>query len=87
MIRTIKTVEETKGYIGMWVTEDGYIRHELLPNNRYDEARGARKSAYRGSYQVTGNHIDYQDDTGFSADGEFRDGILYHAGMILYKER
>lgn len=86
MIRTIKTVEETKGYIGMWVTEDGYIRHELLPNNRYDEARGARKSAYRGSYQVTGNHIDYQDDTGFSADGEFRDGILYHAGMILYKE-
>lgn len=19
-------------YVGMWVTEDGYIRHELLPN-------------------------------------------------------
>jgi len=87
MIRTTKTVEETKGYLGMWVTEDGYIRHELLPNNRYDEARGARESAYLGSYQVTCNHIDYQDDTGFSANGEFRDGILYHAGMILYKER
>jgi hypothetical protein len=30
-------------YIGMWVTKDGYIRHELLPNNRYDEARGDRR--------------------------------------------
>ncbi|WP_458371231.1 Atu4866 domain-containing protein [Pseudomonas fluorescens] len=23
---------------------------------------------------------------GFSADGDFRDGFLYHAGMILYCE-
>lgn len=30
-------------YIGMWVTEDGNIRHELLPNGRYDEARGQRQ--------------------------------------------
>ncbi len=80
------TMEESKAYIGMWVTEDGYIRHELLPDNRYDEARGDRKSAYQGSYKVTGNHIDYKDDTGFTADGEFRDGILYHGGMVLYKE-
>jgi hypothetical protein len=29
-------------YVAMWVTEDGYIRHELLPNGRYDEARGNR---------------------------------------------
>jgi hypothetical protein len=70
----------------MWVTKDGYIRHELLPNNRYDEARGNRKSAYQGSYTITGNHIDYVDDTGFTADGDFRNGILYHAGMILYRE-
>ncbi|MDR7129728.1 ketosteroid isomerase-like protein [Algoriphagus sp. 4150] len=81
------TIESTKEYIGMWVTKDGYIRHELLPNNRYDEARGNRKSAYQGSYKVSGNHIDYVDDTGFTADGEFKDGILYHAGMILYKEK
>lgn len=82
-----KTIEETKDYIGMWVTADGNIRHELLPNNRYDEARGNRKSAYQGSYKISGNHIDYKDDTGFTADGEFRNGILYHAGMILYKEK
>lgn len=81
-----KTIEETREYIGMWVTRDGYIRHELLPDNRYDEARGTRKSAYLGSYKVSGNHIDYKDDTGFTADGEFKDGVLYHAGMILYKE-
>ena len=80
------TMEETKAYIGMWVTADGHIRHELLPGNRYDEARGSRKNAYQGNYKVTGNHIDYKDDTGFTADGEFRNGILYHAGMVLYKE-
>lgn len=82
-----QTIEETKDYIGMWVTADGNIRHELLPENRYDEARGNRKSAYQGNYTVTGNHIDYKDDTGFTADGDFKDGILYHGGMIFYKEK
>jgi Agrobacterium tumefaciens protein Atu4866 len=74
-------------YIGMWVTEDGYIRHELLPNNRYDEARGDRESAYQGRYEITGNRIEYWDDTGFTADGEFRDGVLYHGGYVFYRER
>ncbi|WP_458627201.1 Atu4866 domain-containing protein [Winogradskyella sp. PC D3.3] len=80
------TIEESKHYIGMWITEDGNTRHKLLPNNRYDEARGNKESAYQGDYLVTGNHIDYKDDTGFTADGEFRNGILYHAGMVLFKE-
>ena len=73
-------------YIGMWVTADGYIRHELLPTCRYDEARGARRSAYQGRYEIRGNHIEYWDDTGFTADGDFIDGVLHHAGMILYRE-
>lgn len=73
-------------YAGMWVTADGYIRHELLANGRYDEARGRKQSAYQGHYVVTGNHIDYEDDTGFTADGDFRDDVLYHAGMVLYRE-
>ena len=73
-------------YVGMWVTADGYIRHELLPNGRYDEARGKRRSAYQGRYWIKGDHIDYLDDTGFTADGDFRDGVLYHAGMVLYRE-
>lgn len=83
---TEMTEQQPHPYVGMWVTGDGYIRHELLPNGRYNEARGTRKSAYRGRYEITGNHIDYWDDTGFTADGEFIDGVLYHAGMVLYRE-
>lgn len=75
-------------YVGLWVTDDGHIRHELLNNGRYDEARGKRKSAYRGLYQVEGTHIEYQDDTGFTADGDFVDlDTLHHAGMILRRQR
>ncbi len=74
-------------YVGMWVTKDGRIRQELLPNGRYDEARGSRKSAYQGRYVVTGNQIDYWDDTGFTADGTFVDGVLHHGGMVFYRER
>jgi len=66
---------------------DGHIRHELLPDGRYDEQRDDKVSAYQGSYTVTGSHIDYVDDTGFTADGDFVDDVLHHAGMILYRER
>jgi hypothetical protein len=78
----------THPYVGMWVTGDGHIRQELLPNGRYDEARGKRKSAYQGRYEVRGNKIDYWDDTGFTADGVFvSDDELHHGGMIFYRER
>jgi hypothetical protein len=71
-------------YAGLWVTDDGHVRHQLLPNGRYDEARGARESAYRGRYEVTGTHIEYWDDTGFTADGDFVDAnTLHHGGMVL----
>ncbi|WP_245197273.1 Atu4866 domain-containing protein [Labrys sp. LIt4] len=71
-------------YVGMWVTDDGYVRQELLPNGRYDEARGSRRSAYRGRYEVRGSHIDYWDDTGFTADGQFVDrDTLHHGGMVF----
>jgi len=73
-------------YVGMWVTADGHIRQELLPGGRYDEARGSRRSAYTGSYQVSGNHIEYQDDTGFTADGTFDGDVLHHGGYVFYRE-
>jgi putative ligand-binding protein with streptavidin-like fold len=76
----------TQSFVGMWVTADGYIRHELLPTGRYDEARGSKRSAYQGRYVITGNHIDYVDDTGFTADGDFVGGVLHHAGMILHRK-
>jgi len=71
----------------MWVTGDGYIRQELLPNNRYDEARGTKKSAYTGRYKIAGDYIYYWDDTGFTADGTFKDiNTLHHGGYIFYRE-
>ena len=71
-------------YVGLWVTDDNHVRHELLPDGRYDEARGTRESAYLGRYEVTGNHIEYWDDTGFTADGDFVDAnTLHHGGMVL----
>ena len=76
---------QTHPYVGMWVTADGHIRHSLLPNGRYDEARGNRDSAYQGRYEVRGDDIFYWDDTGFTADGTFVDGVLHHAGMILHR--
>ncbi len=73
-------------YVGLWATADGHVRHELLPNGRYDEARGTRESAYQGRYEITGDHIEYWDDTGFTADGDFIDGVLHHGGMVLYRQ-
>ncbi|WP_277372129.1 Atu4866 domain-containing protein [Pseudomonas sp. AA-38] len=78
--------ENPHPYVGMWVTDDGHVRHELLANGRYDEARGNRESAYQGNYRVIGNHIDYVDDTGFTADGEFINDVLYHGGMVLRRK-
>jgi len=69
----MKTMEESKEYIGMLVTSAGNVRH--------DEVRGNRKSAYLGSYKVPGNNIHYVDDTGFTADGKFiNEYPLHHDG-------
>lgn len=67
-------------YTGLWVDDDGFIRQELLPDGRYDEARGDRPSAYTGRYWISGSRITYLDDLGFWAFGEFGDGVLHHAG-------
>ncbi len=82
-----KNVMKNPKYLGMWVTGDGYIRQELLPNGRYDEARGNRKSAYTGRYELKGTYIYYWDDTGFKADGNFTDdNTLSHGGYTFYQE-
>lgn len=74
-------------YAGIWVVDDGRVRHELLPNGRDVEARGARGHAYEGRNEVKGTHILYWDDTGFTADGDFVDAnTLHHGGMILRRK-
>ncbi|GAB2651955.1 Atu4866 domain-containing protein [Kribbella swartbergensis] len=70
-------------YVGLWVTADNHVRQELLPTGRYVEARGTREAAYTGRYEITGDHIEYWDDSGFQADGEFRDDVLHHGGMVM----
>ncbi|MFG2720369.1 Atu4866 domain-containing protein [Streptomyces sp. NPDC048416] len=72
--------------VGMWVTSDGHIRQELRPDGRYEEARGARRAAYTGRYWVSGSHIDYADDSGFTATGDIRDGVLHHEHLVLHRE-
>jgi hypothetical protein len=85
---TVADPAQPHPYVGMWVTEDGRIRQELLPNGRYDEARGTRQSAYVGRYKITGTSIFYWDDSGFTADGEFVDiNTLNHGGMIFVREQ
>lgn len=80
-------MQQTTSYTGMWITADGHIRQELLPSGRYDEARGSRKSAYTGRYEIKGSHIRYWDDTGFTATGDFSgNDTLYHGGYIFYRE-
>jgi hypothetical protein len=77
-------VQAIHPYTGMWMTDDGRVRHELLPTGRYVEARGNRERAYEGRYEVSGTHIEYWDDTGFTADGDFVDpNTLHHGGMVL----
>ncbi|SDD97071.1 Atu4866 domain-containing protein [Auraticoccus monumenti] len=71
------------GYAGMWIDDTGFLHQELLPDGRYDETRGGRPHAYQGRYWITGDHIEYLDDLGFWAYGEFRDGVLHHGGYRL----
>ena len=82
-----RIMSSTTNYSGIWVTADGYIRQELLPNGRYDEARGSRQHVYTGRYEIRDNHIRYWDDTGFTATGDFSgNDTLYHSGYVFYRE-
>ncbi|MGH8445411.1 MAG: Atu4866 domain-containing protein [Solimonas sp.] len=47
--------------------------------------RGGRDSGHHGHYRVQGGHIEYRDENGYTVGGDFRDGLLYQAGMVLYQ--
>jgi ketosteroid isomerase-like protein len=84
--KTADIKASSHAFVGMWTTADGAIRHKLLANGRYDEARGSRQSVYQGRYEITGNRINYWDDTGFTADGTFvGKDELHHGGMSFYR--
>ncbi|MBB2969532.1 Atu4866 domain-containing protein [Mesorhizobium sp. RMAD-H1] len=73
--------------IGLWCDERSWLRQRLLPNGRYDEARGQRESAYQGRYWIDGDRIDYLDDLGFWAFGTFTEDRLEHAGYTLRRSK
>lgn len=73
--------------LDMWVTGNGRIRHELLPNSGHHEARVTSESAYRGRYGLRGMRIEYWDDTGYIADDSFvRENEQHHGGMTFHRQ-
>jgi|GEM_PF-1125558 len=73
----------TSDVVGTWTSADGFVRHALLANGRYEESHGSRAGVYRGRYALREARIDYLDDGGFFGYGEFIDGALHHGGMVL----
>ncbi|MGW1727641.1 Atu4866 domain-containing protein [Streptomyces sp. NPDC002306] len=69
--------------VGVWLDRNDFLHQELTADGRYDETRGGRPHAYQGRYWIDGDRIDYLDDLGFSAYGEFRDDELHHAGYVM----
>ncbi|MEV4286797.1 Atu4866 domain-containing protein [Nonomuraea bangladeshensis] len=69
--------------VGVWVDRKGFLHQELAADGRYDETRGGRPHAYQGRFWIDGDRIDYLDDLGFWAYGEFRGEELHHAGYVM----
>ncbi|GAB7043943.1 MULTISPECIES: Atu4866 domain-containing protein [Catenuloplanes] len=72
--------------IGVWVDQNDWLHQELLPRGRYDETRGGREHAYTGRYWLDGDRIDYLDDSGFYAFGEFIGDQLFHATFVMRQQ-
>jgi imidazolonepropionase-like amidohydrolase len=70
---------------GTWIDENDFVHQHLTADGRYDETRGGRKHAFQGAFWITGDRIDYRDDLGFWAFGEFTDGLLQHAGYTFHR--
>lgn len=73
----------TSPYLGMWIDKSDFLHQELTADGRYDETRGGRPHAFQGAFWIDGDRIDYLDDLGFWAFGEFVDGVLYHGPYTL----
>lgn len=82
---TTETSEIPADILGTWIDENDFVHQHLTADGRYDETRGGRPHAFQGSYWVSGSRIDYLDDLGFWAFGEFIDGVLHHAGYTFHR--
>ncbi|WP_341395923.1 Atu4866 domain-containing protein [Arthrobacter sp. G119Y2] len=71
--------------LGTWIDENGFVHQHLTADGRYDETRGGREHAYQGNFWINGDRIDYRDDLGFWAFGEFTGNTLQHAGYTFHR--
>ncbi|MGW2259077.1 Atu4866 domain-containing protein [Streptomyces sp. NPDC001780] len=69
--------------VGVWIDRNDFLHQELTADGRYDETRGGRPHAYQGRFWIDGDRIDYLDDLGFWAYGEFQGDELHHAGYVM----
>ncbi|XMA39898.1 Atu4866 domain-containing protein [Streptomyces albogriseolus] len=69
--------------VGVWIDVKDFLHQELGADGRYDETRGGRPHAYQGRFWIDGDRIDYLDDLGFWAYGEFKGDELHHAGYVM----
>lgn len=69
--------------VGVWIDRKDFLHQELTAEGRYDETRGGRSHAYQGRFWIDGDRIDYLDDLGFWAYGEFHGDELHHAGYVM----
>lgn len=69
--------------VGVWTDRNDFLHQELTADGRYDETRGGRPHAYQGRFWIDGDRIDYLDDLGFWAYGDFRGDELHHAGYVM----
>ncbi|MEQ8145183.1 Atu4866 domain-containing protein [Streptomyces sp. OP7] len=69
--------------VGVWIDVEDFLHQELGADGRYDETRGGRPHAYQGRFWIDGDRIDYLDDLGFWAFGEFKGDELHHAGYVM----
>ncbi|MFI8202586.1 Atu4866 domain-containing protein [Streptomyces sp. NPDC085937] len=69
--------------VGVWIDVEDFLHQELGADGRYDETRGGRPHAYQGRFWIDGDRIDYLDDLGFWAYGEFKGDELHHAGYVM----
>lgn len=68
---------------GTWVDSSGFLEQTLTQEGRYHETRGGRPLAFQGRYWIDGDRIDYHDDLGLWAFGEFEGDVLHHAGYRM----
>jgi hypothetical protein len=71
--------------LGTWIDENDFVHQHLTADGRYDETRGGRPHAFQGAFWISGDRIDYRDDLGFWAFGEFVGDTLQHAGYSFHR--